>query len=165
MSFRSTPASELRWEPWPDGEPSVLHVLRSWEETPYRADQRVKGRGVDCVRFVCAVMDELLGELRSSNVSWPQDGALHDPIGAVRTMRTFLKTYQPHFAVRDGTCQPGDVLVCGAENGGPGHAMIVGQRGAIWHADKPTVCYMGFDHTIKVFRVLRSPERDRWIKG
>ena len=67
-------AAAIVWRPlqgFPEAtaaQDRLQDVLRGWEGTPYRAGAQAKGRdgGVDCVRFVCGVLDELYGERRSA---------------------------------------------------------------------------------------------------
>lgn len=158
------PASSLVWAPWPEGHAKIEAVLRSWEGTKYLPGQRCKGVGVDCVRFVCGVLDDLFGERRSDGPKWPQDAAVHNREGAFQVMSQFLRIYAPIQRVRGCEVQPGDLLACGTANGGPGHAMLVGTRpGMLWHATHPRVCYAGYNGSILVHRIYRSEVRGKWL--
>ena len=55
--------------------------LESWRGTPYAQGQRCKGAGVDCVRFACAIMDVVFGEV-TIKLTLPQDAAFHTRAGA-----------------------------------------------------------------------------------
>jgi len=140
-------------------EDELREALALWDSTPYAPDQQCAQVGVDCVRFVCAIMDQISG--RSTNPrTLPQDAAMHDRAGAVACMKQIMTLYKPikplgpHYPYVRG----GDVLIVGRRTGGPGHAMIVGpDQNTIWHATFPRVqrtgMYLDNDH--KVFRVYR----------
>lgn len=163
---------ELVWTPYSDRKPSLMThtlggVLAGWKGTPYRSGQQCKGYGVDCVRFVCAVLDELEGKSRGFK-TLPPDAALHAPEVARLVMRRIMRTFWPWDSVLDGTAEPGDVLVAGPRHGGPGHAIIVGPtRNTLWEATYPRVRQTGWGlqgsiHN-KLFRVLRMRNRsERW---
>jgi len=110
-------------------EQRLYKILLSWEDTPYCAGQQCRGVAVDCVRFVSAVLDEMLC-MSNKMERLPQDASFHNPQLVKRGFRKFLKRY-PSVKV-EGAVQPGDVLIMGPKNGGPGHAAIVGLRG-YWH--------------------------------
>ncbi len=66
--------------------------------------------------------------------------------------------------------QPGDLLVVGTNNGGPGHLMIVGVRkNTIWHAGgrgarfDQTGWALG-DGFERLFAVYRLEDRERWMR-
>ena len=113
--------------------------------------------GVDCVRFVCGVLDELFG-LDTDARTLPQDVALHQPRLARAAMKRIMSLYSPFVSVTDLRLVGGDVLVVGERDGGPGHVMIVGfEPWTIWHATKPCVQKTGFalPSSQKVFRIYR----------
>jgi cell wall-associated NlpC family hydrolase len=122
----------LAWRPLT--LPALERVLLSWEGTPYMVGQQAKGAGVDCVRFVAGVLDELRG--RATPVATlPNDAALHNRAGAVAAMRRILELQRPWVPVEDGTVEPGDVLVWAPRGGGPGHATIAGgERFVLWES-------------------------------
>lgn len=167
-----TDSLPLNWTPYSDTNPEIAvaklkKILLSWQGTPYREGQQCRGYGADCVRFVCAVLDELDGLTRVFK-TLPQDVAMHSPASARASMRVIRKLFQPHFNVLDGTAQPGDVLITGPRHGGPGHVMIVGfQRNTLWEATSPSIRRTGWSiegklHN-KLFRVLRMSNRsERW---
>lgn len=142
-------------------------VLQSWAHphTPWMAGQQLKGVGVDCVRFVVGVMDELHGVNLPAIPRLPQDMSLHDRAGAMRVARAIEERY-PHLVVGDGRLEPGDVLVrkIGA-GGGPGHVMIMGVRpGEVWHATSGVGVVrasMAFP-TDSLLHVWRPTEREHW---
>lgn len=58
---------------------SLLKVLESWRGTPWRHRMAVKQRGVDCIYFVAAVLEEL-GILELGKINFPdysRDWNLH----------------------------------------------------------------------------------------
>lgn len=145
----------------------MRRILGEWENTPYRPGQQVKEAGVDCVRFVCAVLDELYGIRRDIKaiLNLPQDVALHDRAGAFSAMRAIKELYG-HDDVEGLLVQPGDVFVVGAATGGPGHAIIVGpDENTLWQAGSRSVHRTGLafvQDEQRVFRVYRPRLRFRW---
>lgn len=111
----------------PEARVALERPLLAWERTPYRSGQQARGAGVDCVRFVCAILDELFGKTTPIE-TLPQDAALHARATAILVMKKIRQLYQPAERVTDGTLEPGDVLVTSRPGGGPGHALIAGPR-------------------------------------
>lgn len=76
----------------------------------------------------------------------------------MRAMRRIRKLYMPNFVVLDGTIEPGDALVVGPRDGGPGHLMIAGVGGYVWHASGPggPVVRTGLSTKMRLFRVYRA---------
>ena len=165
----------LIWTPYSDDDPALAtarleEILLSWRGTPYREGQQCKGYGADCVRFVCAVLDELDGDYRKFK-TLPSDASLHSPESARASMKQIMKIFMPHLPVKDNTAEPGDILITGPKRGGPGHAMIVGfRRNTLWEATSPRIHQVGWSlkgnlHN-KLFRVLRMTDRSkRWVKA
>lgn len=138
-----------------------------WEGTPYMEGISSHRRGVDCVRFVCNVLDGLYGESRVGEVARIKgDVSLHNKRGVMRAMRAILTTYDKHERVRDNTLEPGDVVVTGPSQGGPGHVLIAGGRqGVLWHCAKPLgVHQVGYSMPSghKLFAVYRATDRGTW---
>ena len=172
MSVRIVPIP-YAWEPLPseldpEGATAVrlARILASWEGTRYLEGCQGKAQGVDCVRFVAAVLDELYGFARVPTDRLPQDIALHRPGSARAAMRKILRIYSPNERVSGITTQPGDVFVIGEPDGGPGHAMIVGPRkNTLWHATPIGVHYTGWGQyagQAVVHEVYRLSDRERW---
>jgi len=144
-------------------------VLESWEGTQYAAGQCAKQSGVDCTRFVGAICDELRGDERTSYDALPHDAAMHDRVGAERTMRELLRLYAPLVKVAGGVCQPGDFVITGPAGGGPGHSMIAGwRRGELWQTNSREVTRSGLALNSQlqvvhgVYRDLRRGDWRRW---
>jgi hypothetical protein len=134
-------------------------VLRPWLGTPYLAGQQRQRVGVDCVRFVAGVLDELL-ERRTPIETLPADACMHDPAGALAAMEQFATIFGAEDATDDAVIYPGDAVVTGPEEGGPGHCMLVGhERNVVWHASPPRVARMALGGIYlvgyRVFRVYR----------
>ena len=142
-------------------------ILSSWEGTPYQLGRQEPGAGVDCVRFLCAVLDEMKGIFTSPAIL-PMDTAMHRSETAVTTMLQIMQLYQPNAPVYDGTIEPGDVLIVGPGGWRPRHAMLVGpQPNTLWHAGRTGVHRTGLGlNTLsgwtKVFRVYRCTDREKW---
>jgi len=157
---------ELRWRPSTRSdrivfEPRLGRILAEWDGTRYMAGSAAKRGGVDCVRFVCSVLDELQPAVRADLETLPEDAALHDRDAAIRGMRRIRSRYNAQ-VVRGVDVEPGDVLASGPADGGPGHALIVGPHRTLWHSTSGTgVARMGWsfaNHIHKVFRVYRLNE-------
>jgi len=146
-------------------------ILESWRDTPYLPGQQAKGAGggVDCVRFVCGVVDELYGFRRAELPRLPQDRSLHDRAGAVKAMKFMRRLYEPNLPIEDGVFEPGDILVVSAPDGGPGHAMIVGaEPNTLWHSTGRFVQMTGIGflwatyHSWKFCGGYRMQDREKW---
>lgn len=162
---------DFEWEPLPDplrglGD-RLLHEFEGWRGTPHRPGQKCKGVGVDCVRFVVSVLESLTGRV-SGDVKIPQDASMHNKAAASRALRLFLSSWPLHEDIKEsGKVQPGDVIIVGPPNGGPGHALIVGvQKNTLWHAANSGVRMCGWcleRPMTKVFRVYRGTDRRSWL--
>jgi cell wall-associated NlpC family hydrolase len=126
----------------PAWQTRLQRVLMSWQGTPWVAGQQCRGKGVDCVRFVVAVLDELHGAALPPVQRLPQDAALHDRAGMMAVAHGIRQRY-PHEVIepRAERIEPGDVVVfrVGAQSG-PGHVAIAGSEGdrELWHACRGT---------------------------
>lgn len=107
--------------------------LESWEGTPYAEGQQCKGAGADCVRFACAIMDVIFGQ-KNDPRTLPHDAAWHSRASSVAALKQIMSLYRNVETVQGNELEPGDIVVTGPRNGGPGHAMIVGGRpNELWH--------------------------------
>lgn len=138
-------------------------ILMSWEGTRYLPGSQVKQCGVDCVRFVSGVLDELYGE-QTPLPRLPQDASFHAKDTCYSALKDFLSRYSCS-PVEDGKLQPGDVLIAGPNGGGPGHALIVG-KDCIWHCDSRSVVKTGLGFNLGgayfLKRIYRGCDRERW---
>lgn len=166
--WETLPASEFVFKGDRDAAlDRMRRILSEWEDTPYLAGRQVKKAGVDCVRFVCAVLDELYGINRDVKtvLNLPQDVSLHDRAGAFSAMRAIKELYG-HDDVEGLVVQPGDVFVVGETTGGPGHAIFVGpDENTLWQAGSRKVHKTGLafvQDAQRVFRVYRPRERRKW---
>lgn len=145
----------------------LADVCQSWNGTPYMSGQQMKQIGTDCVRFVCAVMDELNG-IYHDIPRQIQDRSLHDPEGAHDVMTMIQSFYPAHTVLEkaDRCIEPGDVIVTGHGCGGPGHAIIVGARkNTLWQALRQSVRMGGLGlltHYQQIFIIFR-PDKTLWI--
>jgi len=163
---------DFKWCPMPPElskqNAALERVLLEWENTPYFSGSAVKQAGVDCVRFVCAVFKELEGDpLDNDTIKLlPPDAAMHNRSGAILVMKYILNLLQPIKEISSQEVEPGDILVVGPANGGPGHAMIVTPwKNVLMHAGTAKVCRTGFHlatHYQKVFKVFRKGNRQCW---
>lgn len=161
----------LNWTPIGRAiEARLSEVLQAWDGTPYLIGQQARGVGVDCVRFVCAVLDELAGTPPVAVETLPQDAAMHTRSGAIATMKLIVKRYEPNERVTDGTIEPGDILVASAPGGGPGHAMIAGaRRNVLWESSGDGVRRVGLGYLLagtgpwKLEHVYRPRNKETWV--
>jgi hypothetical protein len=174
-------ALTIAWKPLegPTGAKAMARlgeVLGSWERTPYMVSQQAKGRdgGVDCVRFVCGVMDELRGT-QTPIETLPQDAAMHNRQSAIMAMHRIGKLFQPNDLIQptDATwwAEPGDLAVTSPKGGGPGHAMIVGQaRNVLWESSGSGVRKVGLGTVLlpngpwRLSYVFRPLDKSDWGK-
>jgi len=165
----------LIWTPYSDENAEEVTgrletILKSWKGTPYSRGQRCKGMGVDCVRFICSVLDELEGLEPRPPRSLPADESLKYPKSARASIKRLLAPFRPYYTITDKRVEPGDVLVTGPIAGGPGHVIIVGPRkGTVWQAVRPRVHITGMGYVdlpyMKLYRVLRRENRSKlWVK-
>ena len=159
--------SILEWKPLPHfAQKRLRFILEGWLDTPYREGDQVQGIGVDCVRFVCGVLDELYGFRRALPRNLPSDRALHDRDGAIAAMKRLRTLYEPVQEVVDGKLEPGDIVVSGPRGGGPGHALIAGfEPFTLWHVQPDAgVCYTGITLTdMDIFEILRPTDKHLWL--
>lgn len=144
-------------------------VLQGWKGTRYGLGQQCKGMAVDCVRFVCAVLDEMYQQPYQDIEFFQDDMAFHSRAAALGAFRTILRLYPEHTALQGNEVEPGDVLICGSKSGGPGHAMIAGTRQSIlWHTDGHSVVQTGLVFPqagmYHLHRILRANDKDRWLE-
>jgi hypothetical protein len=156
----------LQWRRTTDAWVARLErILLSWEDTPYSPGQQEKREGVDCIRFGCAVLDELYCRPETDLPPRAADASMHDREGAFSVMREIMRRYPNHVTVTDGQVEPGDILVVGPRNGGPGHMMIVGHaRNTVWQASASKVHFTGLylPWGATLFRVFRMTDREKW---
>lgn len=145
--------------------PLLDRIFKAWEGTPYMEGQQYPQAGVDCFRFVCAVLDTLEGR-RTPLEHIPADQAMHAPQTAVAAVRAVLRLYEPYEIVTDGLVAPGDVFITGQIGAGPGHAMIAGNdQGELWHCPGPRkrVCRTGTGIHGELHRIYRIKNKEsRW---
>jgi len=141
--------------------------LESWEGTPYMSGQQEKGKYVDCVRFITGVLDALFRIERTEPPRLHPDCCIHSPKDAWKALNLVLALYPDKFKEVTGNfLEPGDFIIVGPKNGGPGHGMIVGhEKNTLWHCVFPGVHYTGWALTTdihKIFRIYRVEDRTQW---
>lgn len=128
----------------------IQDILLKWEGTPYLSGQRIPGRGVDCVGFLCGVLDELFG--------LDPDKLPPSELGLSETLR-LAKRY-PHQKLKwpYHGAQMGDVFLCGRE--GIGHCYIAFSDKILFHADGAQVSRTGISSLAKWEKlVMLRPNR------
>ena len=143
-------------------------VLQSWKGTPYKLGQQCKGIAIDCVRLVCGVLDEMYQQPYQKVEVLRDDVAFHSRQAASDGFHTIMRLYPNHSGIRGNEVEPGDILICGSKQGGPGHAMIAGTRQSIlWHTNSHKVVQTGLAFPqagmYHLHRVLRSNDKDKWL--
>lgn len=121
-----TTLATRRLQPLPSRiESKIDKVLLGWIGTRYRLGSRTKGKFVDCLNFATAFLDEMSGRPTPPPVRQLRgDACLHSEESCRAAMRTILRSYSPYQEVVDGSLEPGDIIVEGPEDGGPGHVLI-----------------------------------------
>lgn len=131
----------------PSPQERLKAAILKWDRTPYMPGQQSPGVGVDCVRFVSAVFDDLLSKESYTPVpTVAPDVSLHDPSLAYEGLAVLNEIYPVKLLSRDplNNLHPGDCVITGPEEGGPGHGMIVGwEPRVLWHAMAPFVRPVG----------------------
>ncbi len=159
--------NRLIWKP--SDESPLQHlamVLSSWEGTPYLKGASLKKTGVDCVRFVCAVTDEMHGISREIP-GYAQDAGLNNRAASMGVMREFFRAYPEYERVLSSEIFPGDLIVTGPPAGGPSHVFVVGpEERRMWSAGKAGVTRTGIapqarEHE-KIFAIYRFKEHPTW---
>lgn len=123
----------------------------------------MRGVGVDCFRYACAIYDELLRIPDTITPRLPQDAATHDGELAESVVRLMLRHYAPVDRVLDSVVEPGDAVIVGPA-GKQAHLYVVGARpSTMWHASPPSVQWTGIGTPLPVLAVYRFRERlVRW---
>lgn len=164
---------DLSWTPLANEEHTrrLNNLFKRWEGTPYREGSKAPGAGVDCVRFNTGVLDSMERTIRE-RIWIPSDVCYHDLQKAWAASKELMQRYWPILVIKDGKTQPGDMLVSGPIEGGPGHSALVGVlENTIWQIAGPgtkvsmtgfgNICPKGF----KIYKVLRIKDRStRWSK-
>lgn len=166
------------WQPLPESAGGVLAMERmaavfaAWLGTPYGKGMQKRGPrgGVDCLRHVSGLQNDLDREERLPPERLPQDLAMRDPKRAGLVVRQFIRAYDG-YVVRDGTAQPGDIGVIAREGEGPGHGITIGPKpNTIWESSggvgRGCVRMIGWqlDAGATLVRLYRRPDevRRRW---
>lgn len=140
----------------------LMQVIHSWEGTPWIDGQQLRGRGVDCVRFVVGVLDELYRYDKPPVPVLPQHLGLHNRSDAIKATHAIASRY-PHVVVTEP--EPGDIVVVNiGEQGGPGHVAIFGDPPRlVWHAvSKVGVCFSSASSITRIYKIWRPLEKELW---
>jgi hypothetical protein len=159
------------WQPlrYPVAVQALARELARWLRTPYAEGQGVPGRdgGTDCVRFVGGVLDSVRGRPRTPVRALRRGAAQHDHAAAAALMADLVELFVPMTAVRDGTYEPGDVVVLGLGGGGPQHLLLAGPaRWSLWEAGPSGVLPSSAARLtapgVAVLRVWRPEDKGAW---
>lgn len=147
--------------------PRLQEILDRWEGTPYMDGQRMCGQGVDCVRLVEAILEELFDFEDDFTVERvAQDSACHDERTVTRVMNQLQRRY-PHTFDTSDEVQPGDIVIIN-QGKGPGHCAIVGTRvNIVYHAIPfgSGVAYsgIGYMNHEQVAHTIHVQEKHKWV--
>jgi len=151
--------------PWDE---QLERILRSWRVPPtrYIDGQCLKGVGVDCVRFVDAVLQELYGWKLKPLPLLPPDTSAHSAKAVMRIglliARRFPNTeFKPPFLDH---LESGDIVVAAWGNReNEGHVFIIGPNNKPWHAIQESgVTPTHFSHHWNLMRMWRPNDKESW---
>jgi len=121
-------------------------VIDSWEGTRYLDGHAARGVGVDCVRFVDCVLQELFRvKLPPLPILHPET-SIHCGREVVRMGLLIRDRFASETIRHPRACmlQPGDVVVQRwRTNRYPGHVGIVDARGKLWHSTQNSGVHFG----------------------
>ena len=148
----------------------MLSFADRWKGTPYMAGNRVRGAGSDCAQLVPAFLDFMYRTGRETFVPrMAQDTGTHNRKAAWGTVKAVRQAFPSH-VVRDGTIEPGDIILTRATHdftgpNNPGHAMIAMPRpGSALHAMPDSgVCMTSIEVTRGILRVYRLEGKEQWV--
>lgn len=153
---------------------AVHAAILRWEGTRYMSGQQVRGSHADCIRFACGVLDDLYGWRRELPRNLALDTATHAPDEAWAQLRRLLEVYPEAEALHRDTMgywhvEPGDVVVVGSRNGGPGHLVVVGARpNTCWESPRPGCAVreigVGLHPKLHVKHAFRMSDRESWVR-
>lgn len=127
----------------PEQRAKLQRAIELWAGTPYMAGQCRPGVGVDCVRYVDAILQHTYDLWLPALPREAQDSAWHDPAVVSRITRLLFDRHD-FFTVAPGRIwQPADWLVVRSKPQGPvsdkaretpHHCVIVGHDRRCYHA-------------------------------
>jgi hypothetical protein len=139
-----------------DSSLALRRASRIWMDTPFSRGSQIPGIGVDCVRFVAAVYDDLF----QTETAIPEDR--EDP-SMIRAVRRGWFGLRRIFVPR---VHPGDLIaVKRPKTGKIVHLALVSTiEGEIWQASRLAgrVVRDGFQSLAYPFTIFRPEERHRW---
>lgn len=125
----------LRWSterlPMPL-EQRLSSAIDIWKGTPYHEGAQRPQAGVDCWRFVSAVADEMRCRAWTKLPRMIADVAMHNPERARAALRWAMREHELE-DIGGSEVRAGDCVIAGPKDGGPGHAMLAGPDGFLWH--------------------------------
>lgn len=144
------------------------NLLQSWKGTPFHPNMCEKQVGVDCVNFVAAIYSSI-SNIPFDVLKHNTDISFHNTKKAVEGFHSFLKRYPSSPVPVDVkseesviTVRPGDAIICGPSNGGPGHCIIAGKT-SLWHCSPDGVDTLGlgiFQRGVYHFKQVRRLRGD-----
>lgn len=143
--------------------------LESWNGTPFIQGLEMKGLGVDCVHFICAVLDVMYRQKRSVEIPRARYDAAMRPGGNQDVISTIRHMYPAHEIIKDRRLQPGDIALTGPSGSlAAGHVVIAGPReNTFWHAQGRGVKVSGLNVLNTVYDVeiaaFRATNKRAWL--
>ena len=93
--------------------------------------------------------------------------SMHNRLGAMKALKGFLNR-APHEDVTGQVHQPGDIIIMGPVEGGPGHGAVASDKG-FWHSTQGGVCYAGksiMNHNVFYYKTTyRLLNRESWLQN
>lgn len=147
----------------------MLDFFSIWERTKYMPGNRVRGVGTDCAQLVPAFLDYMYRTGRKTPIPrMAPDTGVHNRKAAWGTVRAVRQAFPSH-VVRDGTIEPGDIVLTRATHdwtgpNNPGHAMIAMPKFCTaMHAMPNTgVCMTSLEVSRGIVRVYRLEGKEKW---
>lgn len=145
---------------------ALTAAIHPWIGTPYRDGHNAIGVGIDCVRFVVAILDQLYRITAAPIPVLPPDTSLHDPRAVARIIAILKRRYPVLQVAAPGPrdFQPGDIAIVRYHAGAPGHVGIIGaDTRLIFHAINDVgVSQTSVETTESIIRAYRPQETHRW---
>lgn len=126
-----------------------LEELLRWRETPYSDSTAVCGKGINCLRFACHILDWLHGfnpDELPPVPRLPRQTAVHNQEKAMEVVRFVCRRYPNRVMFKAGRndptkieIEPADVVVTQISDDHPSHILVAGPEPyTLWHSYNST---------------------------
>lgn len=149
----------------------LMASLVKWQATPYLAGQCLAGLqgGVDCIRYVDAVLQDVFDKKPEPLPVEAQDAALHNPEVVQRIARLIAVRFSMRTVDPLGIISPADIICTRTKTKSgekltpeeiltktPHHVFLAGFGPLCWHAlQRVGVCSMGIGAMRSSFNVIQ----------